>query len=124
MTLSMKISRDKQGNGCAVFEIGGHKFFVPQISMSYTRPQWATLGGTSMFQMFTESTAELIDADTVRLSHSGWDGDLVLKVKDKYRAVESFGSGTFYSTFRGMKVKVFKSVVCGEWDTDDTHETW
>lgn len=124
MALSMGISRNKDNTACAVFEVEGHKFFVPQISMSYVRPQWGALGGTSMFDMFSESTAELIDADTVKLSHPEWDGDLILQVKDKYRVVESFGSGTFYSTFRGMKVRVFKSVVKGEWDEDNTHENW
>lgn len=119
MALSMQISK-----GCAVFSVEGNRFYIPQISMNYVRPKWGTLGGNSMFQMFAEAEAELIDADTVKLSHSGWDGDLVLKVKDKFRVVESFGSGTFYSTFRGLKVKVFKSVMSGEWDTDDTHETW
>ena len=121
--LSMGISRNK-GCGCAVFEVESHKFFVPQISMDYVRPQWKSLGGRKMFDMFKEAEAELIDSSTVKLSHPEWDGDLVLKVKDKYRVVESFGSGTLYSTFRGMKVKVFKSVMCGEWVVDETHETW
>lgn len=122
--LPLTTSRNKDNTACAVFEVEGHKFFVPQISMSYVRPQWGTLGGKTMFDMFAESTAELIDANSVKLSHPEWDGDLVLSVKDKYRVVEPFGSGTFYSTFRGMKVKVFKSVLNGEWDSNDTHETW
>jgi hypothetical protein len=123
MTLSMGISRNKDC-GCAVFEVEGHKFFVPQISMDYVRPQWKSLGGRKMFDLFKEANAKLIDADTVELSHPEWDGGLVLKVKDKYRVVESFGGGTIYSTSRGMKVRVFKSVIKGEWVVDDTHETW
>jgi hypothetical protein len=123
MTLSMGISRNK-GCGCAVFEVEGHKFFVPQISMDYVRPQWKSLvRGRKMFDMFKEAEAELIDSSTVKLSHPEWDGDLVLQANE-YRTVKTFGSGTLYSTFRGMKVKVFKSVMCGEWDTDTTHETW
>jgi hypothetical protein len=123
MSLSMGISRNKDC-GCAVFEVEGHKFFVPQISMDYVRPQWKSLGGRKMFDMFKEAEAELIDSSTVKLSHPEWDGDLLLKVKDGDRVVESFGSGTFYSTFRGMKVRVFKSAVNGEWDEDKTHENW
>lgn len=123
MTLSMRIERNKDNTACAVFEIEGNKFYVPQISMSYVRPQWGVLGGTSMFDMFQEADAELIDSDTVKLSHPEWDSDLVLSV-DEHRVVETFGSGTFYSTFRGMKVRVFKSVSKGEWDEDNTHENW
>lgn len=124
MALSIGISRNKDNTACAVFQVEGNKFFVPQISMSYIRPQWGVLGGTSMFDLFKEADAELLDADTVKLSHPEWDGDLLLRVKDNNRVVESFGSGTFYSTFRGMKVRVFKSVKDGEWDTDTTHENW
>lgn len=122
--LSMAISRNKDNTACAVLEVQGHKFYVPQISMSYIRPQWGFLGGKTMFDMFKEADAELVDSNTVKLSHPEWDADLVLSVKDKYRVVESFGSGTLYFTFRGMKIKVFKSVVDGEWDADDTHESW
>lgn len=124
MALSMGISRNKDNTACAVLEVQGHKFYVPQISMSYVRPQWGFLGGKTMFDMFSQSEAQLIDADTVKLSHPEWDADLVLSAKDGTRVVDSFGSGTFYSTFRGMQVRVFKSVKDGEWDTDDSHENW
>ena len=123
--ISMGISRNGDGTACAVFEVEGNKFFVPQISMNYVRPQWSELGGKTMFAMFCDASAELISPDSVKLSHPEWDAELVLTVKESDRIVESFGSGTFYSTFRGMKVRVFKSVLtAGDWNTDDTHETW
>jgi hypothetical protein len=120
---SMGISRNKDNTACAVLEVEGNKFFIPQISLSYVRPQWGALGGRTMFEMFSASSAELIDSNTVKLSHPEWDGDLVLNAPEN-RIVQDFGSGTLYSTFRGMEVKVFKSIKNGEWNADDTYETW
>lgn len=119
----MSISRNKDNTGCALLEVEGQQFFIPCISMSYVRPQWAELGGKSMFDLFTEAEAELVSPSSVKLIHSQWDDELVLHANE-YRTVQSFGSGTFYSTFRGMTVQVFKSVRDGTWDCDKTHENW
>lgn len=116
-------SRNKDNTACAVLDVSGQKFFIPQISMYYARPQWGELGGKNMVDMFAEAKAELLSPSSVKLTHPSWDDELVLHA-DEYRTVGSFGSGTFYSTFRGMQIKVFKSVRNGQWGTDSTHENW
>ena len=119
----MLISRNKDNTACAVFEIEGQKFFVPQISMNYVRPQWGELGGKTMIEMFAEAEARLLSVSSVKLIHPEWDDELILNA-DEYRTVGGFGSGILYSTFRGMQTKVFTSVCNGRWDTDSTHENW
>jgi hypothetical protein len=121
--VQMLISRNKDNTACAVFEIEGQRFFIPQISMNYVRPTWGELNGKTMIEMFAEAEAKLLSPSSVKLTHPSWDDELVLHA-DEYRTVAGFGSGTFYSVHRGMQVKVFQSVRNGQWDTDSTHDNW